>query len=232
MMVPKRQETLKFGRLMIGIMLIPDLSKKDNFPFFSHGGLLDNPGLVTKCCGNVIDKWDQVTFTFTLITFANFVCDQPFSLFSWKLRRQKNFFEVKKLNNDPTIRKKERASTILRIFSSPLFSRLYRVTADHVTDLPNHWLSFLLWNVRQVIGCQRVSMWLTFEAKPNNNLIRTPKKRFVTLKYNNDNWEPYIMTIIVTWQLGITLDSIRNSCDVWTLWGWKVENSDWTLAIQ
>ena len=82
-MVPKRQETLKFGRLMIGIMLIPDLSKKDNFPFFSHGGLLDNPGLVTKCCGNVIDKWDQVAFTFTLITFANFVCDQPTCTFHY-----------------------------------------------------------------------------------------------------------------------------------------------------
>ena len=26
----------------------------------SQGGLLDNPGLVTKCCGNVLDKWDQV----------------------------------------------------------------------------------------------------------------------------------------------------------------------------
>ena len=26
----------------------------------SHGGLLDNPGLVTKGCGNVLDKWDQV----------------------------------------------------------------------------------------------------------------------------------------------------------------------------
>ena len=33
--------------------------------FSSHGGLLDNPGLVTKCCGNVLDKWDQVTFTFS-----------------------------------------------------------------------------------------------------------------------------------------------------------------------
>ena len=33
MMVPKRQETLKFGRLMIGIMLIPDLSKKTIFHF-------------------------------------------------------------------------------------------------------------------------------------------------------------------------------------------------------
>ena len=32
--------------------------------------------------------------------------------------------------------------------------------------------------------------------------------------YNTDNWEPGIMTIFVTWQLIVTLDSIRNSCDV------------------
>ena len=32
--------------------------------------------------------------------------------------------------------------------------------------------------------------------------------------YSSDNWEPEIMTIFVTWQLIVTLDSIRNSCDV------------------
>ena len=26
----------------------------------NQGGLLDNPGLVTQACGNVLDKWDQV----------------------------------------------------------------------------------------------------------------------------------------------------------------------------
>ena len=31
---------------------------------------------------------------------------------------------------------------------------------------------------------------------------------------NTDNWEPEIMTIFVIWQLIVTLDSIRNSCDV------------------
>ena len=34
---------------------------------------------------------------------------------------------------------------------------------------------------------------------------------------NSDNWEPEFMTIFVTWQLIVTLDSIRNSCDVFTL---------------
>ena len=32
--------------------------------------------------------------------------------------------------------------------------------------------------------------------------------------YNYDNWEPEFMTMFVTWQLRVTLDSIRNSCDV------------------
>ena len=32
--------------------------------------------------------------------------------------------------------------------------------------------------------------------------------------YNSDNWEHEFMTIFVTWQLILTLDSIRNSCDV------------------
>ena len=31
---------------------------------------------------------------------------------------------------------------------------------------------------------------------------------------NSDNWEPVFMTIFVIWQLSVTLDSIRNSCDV------------------
>ena len=32
--------------------------------------------------------------------------------------------------------------------------------------------------------------------------------------YNSDNWELEFMTIIVSWQLRVTGDSIRNSCDV------------------
>ena len=35
--------------------------------------------------------------------------------------------------------------------------------------------------------------------------------------YNTDNWEPEFMTIFVTWQLIVTLDSIRNSCDVFLI---------------
>ena len=34
--------------------------------------------------------------------------------------------------------------------------------------------------------------------------------------YNSDNWEPEFMTVFVNWQLRVTVDSIRNSCDVYT----------------
>ena len=34
--------------------------------------------------------------------------------------------------------------------------------------------------------------------------------------YNTDNWEPEFMTFFVTWQLIVTLDSIRNSCNVFS----------------
>ena len=40
--------------------------------------------------------------------------------------------------------------------------------------------------------------------------------------YNTVNWEPGFMTIFVTWQLIVTLDSIRNSCDVF----WCLANID------
>ena len=33
-------------------------------------------------------------------------------------------------------------------------------------------------------------------------------------EYYSDNWEPEFMTVFVSWQLRMTLDSIRNSCDV------------------
>ena len=42
---------------------------------------------------------------------------------------------------------------------------------------------------------------------------------FLVLMYpvelTSKHFEPGLMTIFVTWQLIVTLDSIRNSCDVW-----------------
>ena len=35
--------------------------------------------------------------------------------------------------------------------------------------------------------------------------------------YNSDNWDPDFITIFVAWQLRVTLDSIRNSCDVYKI---------------
>ena len=50
--------------------------------------------------------------------------------------------------------------------------------------------------------------------------------------YNSDNWEPEFMTIIVTWQLIVTLDIIRNSCDVLFLPSVRLVKSQWTGVLQ
>ena len=49
--------------------------------------------------------------------------------------------------------------------------------------------------------------------------------------YNSDNWEPEFMTIFVTSQLIVTLDSIRNSCDICICIKWLATNSSSYLAI-
>ena len=46
--------------------------------------------------------------------------------------------------------------------------------------------------------------------------------------YNSDNLEPEFMTIFVTWQLIVTLDSIRNSCDVYNNQCLKLETASWS----
>ena len=48
--------------------------------------------------------------------------------------------------------------------------------------------------------------------------------------YNSDNWEPEFITIFVTWQLIVTLDSIRNSCDVYINVSAKAVVHWWTNA--
>jgi len=46
--------------------------------------------------------------------------------------------------------------------------------------------------------------------------------------YNSYNWESEFMTIFVTWQSRVTVDSIRNSCDVY-MFAWKT--SQLTLNV-
>ena len=42
------------------------------------------------------------------------------------------------------------------------------------------------------------------------------------IDYNSDNWELEFMTIFVTWQLRVTLDSIHNSCDVFMITSFRI----------
>ena len=67
-----------------------------------------------------------------------------------------------------------------------------------------------LWQLRHLISSDD----LTFRVFSNGAIMGTCD--ICDTDYNTDNWEPGLMTIFVTWQLIVTLDSIRNSCDVWT----------------
>ena len=51
------------------------------------------------------------------------------------------------------------------------------------------------------------------------------KDKYEDIDYNSENWEPEFMTIFVTWQLRATLDSIRNSCDVYD------ENDNFHISV-
>ena len=49
--------------------------------------------------------------------------------------------------------------------------------------------------------------------------------------YNSDNWEREFMTIFVIWQLIVTLDSIRNSCDVFLLY-WFLQRAWSQMSLE
>ena len=53
-----------------------------------------------------------------------------------------------------------------------------------------------------------------FSQQKDNNSNKDNDKDNPGTDYNSENQEPEFMTIFVTWQLRVTLDSIRNSCDV------------------
>ena len=102
---------------------------------------------------------------------------------------------------------------------APGFSAVQNSSID---DLVTHWLTQWL-------------LILTLQSDPRDlrHLIRVMGRHDLTEKdlqgafsenlkicdicdtdYSTDHWEPGLMTILVTWQLIVTLDSICNSCDV------------------
>ena len=55
-------------------------------------------------------------------------------------------------------------------------------------------------------------MFITKDNKSNKD---NPKTCDIwDTDYKTDNWEPGLITIFVIWQLIVTLDSIRNSCNI------------------
>ncbi len=130
-------------------------------------------------------------------------------------------------------------SVCLSLGPLPLTIRHYRVTLE-TCDLWDIWLEWwrdMTWLKNSTYPPTYLSTYL--RAHPQGAILETcdlydicsewwgdltwPKKTLQccdiwdTDNYT-DNWEPEFMTIFVTWQLIATLDSIRNSCDVFCFW--------------
>ena len=79
------------------------------------------------------------------------------------------------------------------------------------TYLITHWATFdFLATGSRIFSCYRCG---NVRSQLGHKTILQTSDIWDT-DYNSDNWEPEFMTIFVTWQLIVTLDSIRNSCDV------------------
>ena len=125
---------------------------------------------------------------------------------------------------------------------SSAFSHIFSVQnisiGDLITDWLSHWQYFYFWDtksdprdvwpLRHLIRVMRrhdlTKKYLhTYPLSYPHICTSTrehPKGAIICIcdiwdtEHNTDNWEPGLMTIIVTWQLIVTLDSICNSCDV------------------
>ena len=91
---------------------------------------------------------------------------------------------------------------------------------SHCTDLWDIWSEWwenMTWPQKTYIPTYLTTYLPTYlctsiREHPKRAILRTCD--IWDTDYNSDNWEPEFMTIFVIWQLIVTLDSIRNSCDV------------------
>ena len=92
----------------------------------------------------------------------------------------------------------------------------YPVSASHVRRVHTPTYIFPIFS--------HTSQDMLFDEEKNNTIpVLIAKTILETFDnwdtdYNSDSWEPDFVTIIVTWQLRVTVDSIRNSCNVFLLW--------------
>ena len=81
---------------------------------------------------------------------------------------------------------------------------IQRATCD-LWDIWSEWLWYMTWPTKR----QLLKQWQIQIQRPWQRHDKVSK-----IVYISDSWEPDFRTIILTWQLRVTLDSIRNSCDV------------------
>ena len=74
-----------------------------------------------------------------------------------------------------------------------------------------------IWQLWQFLTTSKIydkfdNFWQLWQLLTTLTILETCD--FWDTDYNSDNWEPEFLTIFVTWQSRVTLDSSRNSCDV------------------
>ena len=97
-----------------------------------------------------------------------------------------------------------------------------------LTDSLTDWGYFYFWHTKSdpwdlkmtmkmtMTVTMRMTMTMTMTSETSETYVKTILQtcdNWDTGSYSY-NWEPEFMTIFVTWQSRVTLDSIRNSCDV------------------
>ena len=91
------------------------------------------------------------------------------------------------------------------------FQRAIPETGD-LWDIWSEWLGHMTGPKKKKTNTK--TMTKTITAKEHLQRVILVTCDIWDTGYISDDWEPEFMTIFVTWQLRVTRDSIRNSCDV------------------
>ena len=89
----------------------------------------------------------------------------------------------------------------------------------------------LFWMVN-IFCCWQFWQFLQFGILFTMTMIIRETCGLWDIDYNYENWEPEFMTIFVTWQLRVTLDSIRILATFFLMPSTDLKNSKFTLDLE
>ena len=116
---------------------------------------------------------------------------------------------------------KTKTKTLTRTKTNAFREHLQRVALEtcDLWDIWSEWWGDMTWPTKKTMTKTNTRKKTMTQAltKTVTKTIPGPCDIWDT-NYHSDNWEPEFMTIFVSWQLRVTLDSIPNSCDVFLTW--------------